>query len=83
MTTRLVIYYDPPQASSPLPLAVVDDPYAIRVAAEAAIQKADACAKGLTEFDSELGIEARCKAEKLRSLLCLLIPSIRPAAAVI
>jgi hypothetical protein len=76
---KLVIVYDPPEATSPLRVAETTDPAAIRAAASTAIAEAEARANRATDPDEAIGEKAT--ARYLRQALSALVPGLRPFAA--
>jgi hypothetical protein len=76
MHTKIVLYYDPPQAGRPLPLAVIRDPRVIERAARSVIESRRGEAKRLSAIDQTLGAEAQAEAEKLNKLLMMLVPAL-------
>lgn len=80
MNSKLVLYYDPPQAGRPLPLAVIRDPRVIEQAARSVIEARRSEVRRLSEIDQTLGAEALAETETLNKFLILLVPALaRPS----
>jgi hypothetical protein len=76
MNSKLVLYYDPPQAGRPLALAVIRDPRVIEQAARSVMAARRTEVKELLAIDRTLGAEAQVEAEKLNKLLMVLVPAL-------
>jgi hypothetical protein len=73
----IAILYEP-ERGRPLTVARVGDRRLLVAVAEAAIAEADERALALTEADEILGAVQREEAERVRRVLTILVPELRP-----
>ncbi len=71
---KIVLYYDPSTAPSPMPLAILNDAVMVRRVAKAAIKRARQKARRVPRPERA---EATAQADSLRRMLGVLIPELR------